>query len=394
MSAKDAPMALRTVRKKPTAKQPARAYRRVVVKAGTNVLTNRTEALDIKVIESLISQMAELKEKGGEVLMVTSGAIAAGKETLREDREGRTVSGRQMLAAVGQSRLMHLYQDRFSRFGITVAQALLTRRDVEDRLGYLNVRNTLERLLEKGVVPIINENDVVNVEEVSQDAFGDNDQLSALVANLIDADLLLMLTDTAGLHTSDPNRDPSAELVRVVEQIDNAVLAQAGTHQSTSSRGGMRSKLEAARLATSAGVTVIIAKGTEADVIGRAARGEAVGTLFPARVSHVESRKRWMLSGMAESGGAIEIDAGAATALNKRGRSLLPAGVKQVRGQFQRGDLVSIVGSQGERVACGISNYDGDDLRAIMGARSQQIIPRLGHHYGDEVVHRNNMVVL
>ena len=214
------------------------------------------------------------------------------------------------------------------------------------------------------------------------------------MANLVDADLLLMLTDTAGLHTSDPRRDPAAELVPVVEQVDGAVLARAGAHRSKSSRGGMRSKLEAARLATSAGVAVIIARGTEAGVIARAARGEPVGTLFSTRVSHVESRKRWMLSGMAESGGVIGVDAGAAAALSKQGRSLLPAGVKQVEGRFQRGDLVSIVGSQGERVACGISNYDGDDVRTIMGAKSQQIVPRLGYHLGDEVVHRNNMVVL
>ena len=387
-------MAVRMIRKAPSTSRPSLAYRRVVVKAGTNVLTNRTYALDTKVMESLVSQMVELRDRGSEVLLVTSGAITAGREALGGDREGKTVSGRQVLAAVGQSRLMHLYQDQFSHFGTIVAQALLTRHDVEDRLGYLNVRNTLEGLLDRGVMPIINENDVVNVEEISQEGFGDNDHLSALVANLIDADLLLLLTDTAGLHTADPHRDPSATLIQVVEQIDDSVLARAEAHQGAVSRGGMRSKLEAARLATSAGVTVMIAKGTEPQVIHRAAQGEAVGTLFPARVSHLESRKRWMLSGIAESGGAIEIDVGAAAALRRNGRSLLPAGIKEVRGQFQRGDLVSIVGAQGERVACGITNYGATDLRSIMGAKSNQIVPRLGHHFGDEVVHRNNMVVL
>ena len=387
-------MALRTARKVTGGTGASLAYRRIVVKAGTNVLTNRTQSLQTRVMTSLVSQIVELKEMGAQLLLVTSGAIAAGREALKADQEGRTIAGRQMLSAVGQSRLMHLYQARFARSGTVVAQALLTRHDVEDRLGYLNVRNTLEGLLERGVVPIINENDVVNLEEISQDGFGDNDQLSALVANLVDADLLLVLTDTSGLFTADPNTDPKAKLVPVVERIDETVLAQAGVHRSAVTRGGMRSKLEAARLATSAGVTVVIAKGTDAQIIRRAALGEAVGTLFPTQVSRMESRKRWILSGLAETGGTVEVDAGATAALTGRGGSLLPAGIARVHGQFQRGDLISIVGQRGERVACGITNYGDADLSAIMGARSDQIMPKLGHHFGDEVVHRNNMVVL
>ena len=389
-------MALRAHRETSNATTPPLAYRRMVVKAGTNVLTDDAQALDSKVMASLVSQLVQVRRMGAQVVLVTSGAIAAGREALGQaaGQDGRSVAASQVLAAVGQSRLMHQYQELFSRHETSVAQALLTRHDLEDRAGYLNIRNTLEGLLQRGVVPVVNENDVVNIEEISPEGFGDNDELSALVANLIDADLLLMLTDTKGLYTADPHRDQSAQLVPVVEHIDDAVLAQAGEYHSATTRGGMRSKLEAARLATSAGVTVAIVSGAEPQVVCRVAQGEAVGTLFPSSVSRMESRKRWMLSGLTESKGEVVVDGGAVTALRTHSSSLLPAGVREVRGEFERGDLVAIVGPQGRRVACGITNYGVGDLKAIMGARSSQIHRRLGHHFGDEVVHRNNMAVL
>lgn len=373
---------------------PKLVYRRVVVKAGTHTLTGGSESLDTGAMASLVSQLVELRGMGGQVVLVSSGAIAAGRLEMGSGQEGRGVAARQLLAAVGQSRLMYTYRELFSRFQTTVAQALLTRRDIEDRQGYLNVRNTLEGLLERGVVPVVNENDVVNIEEIGQDGFGDNDQLSALVANLVDADLLLILTDVGGLYTADPHRDPSARLVPVVEQIDEGVLAQAGRHQGDVSRGGMRSKLEAARLATSWGVTVAVADGSEPGVLSRVAKGEPVGTLFPSSVSRMESRRRWMLSGLAEGGGKVVVDEGAVSALRTRKGSLLAAGVREVHGRFQRGDVISIWGPVEEQVACGISNYDNADVHQIMGARSDQILSRLGHHFGDEVVHRNNMAVL
>ncbi len=368
----------------------------MVVKAGTNVLTDGAQALDGKVMASLVAQLVQVRRMGAQVVLVTSGAIAAGREALGQagGQDGRSVAASQVLAAVGQSRLMHQYQELFSRHETSVAQALLTRHDLEDRSGYLNIRNTLEGLLQRGVVPVVNENDVVNVEEIGPEGFGDNDQLSALVANLIDADLLLLLTDTKGLYTADPHRDQSAQLVPVVEQIDDSVLAQASEYHSATTRGGMRSKLKAARLATSAGVTVAIVSGAEPQVVCRVAQGETVGTLFPSSVSHMESRKRWMLSGLSESKGEVVVDEGAVAALRTHNGSLLPAGVREVRGQFERGDLISIVGLHGRRVACGITNYAAGDLEAIMGARSSQIHQRLGHHFGDEVVHRNNMAVL
>ena len=389
-------MALRPSKSSSNASEttPKLVYRRVVVKAGTHTLTGGTESLDTGAMASLVSQLVELRGMGGQVVLVSSGAIAAGRLEMGSEQEGRGVAARQLLAAVGQSRLMYVYRELFSGFQTTVAQALLTRRDIEDRQGYLNVRNTLEGLLERGVVPVVNENDVVNIEEIGQDGFGDNDQLSALVANLIDADLLLILTDVGGLYTADPHRDPSARLVPVVEQIDEGVLAQAGRHQGDVSRGGMRSKLEAARLATSWGVTVAVADGSEPGVLSCVARGEPVGTLFPSRVSRMESRRRWMLSGLAEGGGKVVVDEGAVTALRTGKGSLLAAGVREVHGQFQRGDVISIWGPVEEQVACGISNYDNADVHQIMGARSDQILSRLGHHFGDEVVHRNNMAVL
>ncbi len=370
-------------------------FRRIVVKAGTNVLTGRTERLDRAVLASLAAQTSQARAAGAQAVLVTSGAIAAGREALAARSPERGVLERQVFAAVGQGLLMHAYQEAFAAHGVAVGQALLTHHDVEDRQGYLNVRNTLEGLLGAGAVPIVNENDVVDTAEIGQERFGDNDTLSSLVANLIDADLLLMLTDSGGLFTADPHRDPDARLVERVDAVDDAVLALAQPPTPNGlGRGGMLSKLLAARRATAAGVTVVMAGGRVPDVVMRAARGEPVGTLFPARVSPMESRKRWLLSGLAESGGELVVDDGAVAALRKRHGSLLPAGLRKVKGAFQRGDVVAVVSESGERVACGIVSYGNEDLAAISGARSSEIPVRLGHHYGDEAVHRNNMVVL
>ena len=383
--------------KAPHPQQPGSAplaYRKIVVKAGTNVLTSKTPRLDEGVMASLVAQLAELRGRGAEVVLVTSGAVAAGREAIGSRVSGKAVAVSQMLAAVGQIRLMHTYQELFSRHNVVIGQALLTRQDVENRVGYLNVRNTLAGLLAQEVVPIVNENDVVDTAEISHERFGDNDTLSALVANLVDADLLLMLTDTGGLYTADPNRDPEAKLMPLVERVDADVLALAEEHRSTTTRGGMTSKLLAAQRATAAGVAVVVAPGGEPDVVLRVAGGEAIGTLFPPTTSTRASRQRWLLSGAAESGGALVIDAGAAKAVVTDARSLLPAGVREVKGAFERGDVVTVLDAGGAAVAYGIVNYCADELRAIQGARSPEIVGLLGHHYGDEAVHRNNMVVL
>ena len=284
---------------------------RVVVKAGTTLLTNGSGSLDTEVMPALAEQIASLHGQGMEVALVSSGAVAAGRHVLGSPRERRDVPFRQMLAAVGQSRLMQAYEGLFGAHGITVAQALLSRRDLTDRLGYLNVRNTLLALLESRVIPIVNENDVVAVEELTGEAFGDNDNLSAMVSNLIDADLLVMLGTVNGLYTADPHLDSEARLIEEVEHLDESIAPMAGPSWGGKGRGGMSTKLEAASLATASGVQVVIASGTEPDVLTRLVSGERVGTLFRASGSKMESRKRWMLSGLSTKG-EIVIDDGAA----------------------------------------------------------------------------------
>jgi len=366
-------------------------YHRIVAKFGTNVLTAGRARLDLGVMAALVGQVAGLHDRGAEVIVVTSGAIAAGRHRLGLRGEKRDLPHRQVLAAVGQTDLMQAYQELFAWHDITIGQTLLTRRDLADRLGYLNARNTLLAMLELGVVPIVNENDVVAVEEIEGAKIGDNDNLSALVANLVDADLLAVLTDQGGLYTADPRLDPSAKLIERVDVIDERIEALAAGSSSGAGVGGMATKLQAARLATGGGTDMVIASGTEPDVLLRLARGEAVGTLFPASVDRLESRKRWMLAGLSVKG-SIVVDEGAARALRTEKVSLLPAGVQDVRGSFSRGDAVEVVDAKGRRVAYGVANYDSGEILRIRGVRSDRIEGVLGHNYGGEVVHRDNMV--
>lgn len=376
----------------------SKTYKRIVAKLGTGLLTSGTEQLDTAMIAALAAQVAKLRSSGCEVIVVTSGAIAAGRERLKmghaDQAAGRKdMPFRQVLASVGQSHLMQTYDSIFRTHDIIVAQTLLTRRDLSDRVAYLNARNTLQALLEVGALPIVNENDVVAVEEIADAHIGDNDNLSALVANLVDADLLAILTDIGGLYTADPRRDPNAELIPVVERVTPEIEQLAGGTGSAHGVGGMITKLQAAKLASSGGTNVVIADGHEANVLERLASGEAIGTLFPATGDRVESRKRWMLSGLAARG-KIVVDAGAAKALRSGGKSLLPAGVKDIDGPFQRGDTVPIFDEDGHRIAVGITNYAHDDAAAIRGVRSDKIAELLGHEFGAELVHRNNLVVL
>ena len=366
---------------------------RVVVKAGTTLLTNGTGGLDGEVMPELVRQIAALHGRGVEVALVSSGAVAAGRHLLGSPRERRDVPFRQMLAAVGQGRLMHAYDDLFGAHDVTVAQAMLSRRDLTDRLGYLNVRNTLLALLEHRVVPIVNENDVVAVEELTGEAFGDNDSLSAMVANMVDADLLVILGTVGGLFTADPHLDDEAELIEEVERLDEDIERLGGPSWESQGRGGMSAKLKAVALATASGVRVVIASGLEPEVLTRVVSGERVGTLFRATGSKMESRKRWMLSGLSTKG-EIVVDDGAVRALRDQHRSLLPAGVVGVTGSFRRGDIILILDSDGARVTCGVANYGSLDMAKIKGMHSDRVQEVLGYDYGDEVVHRNNMVVL
>ena len=367
-------------------------YHRVVVKAGTSVLTSNTDWLDMDLLESLARQVAQLRQQGVEVLLVTSGAIAAGRQVIGRTSEHRDIPFRQVLAAVGQGSLLNTYEGLFARHGVTVAQALLTWNDLSDRQRYLNIRGTLTTLMGLGVVPILNENDVVAVDEIGEN-FGDNDHLSALVANLVDAELLITLTDTDGLYTADPRVDSNATLLRVVERVDESVLAMAGREHSASSRGGMSAKLDAAHQVTLSGIAMVVCRGSEPDVILRLVSGEPIGTYFVPADSRMESRKRWMLSGL-NNHGEITIDSGAQGALLREHRSLLPPGIMGASGEFQRGDTVFVMGTGGVRLACGITNYSAVDVERIKGQHSDRIWDLLGYHFGQEVIHRNNLVLL
>jgi len=368
-------------------------YHRIAVKFGTSLLTGGSDHLNQEAMSSLVAQVARLHRQGLELLIVSSGAIASGKFKLGLTKELRGIPFKQVLASVGQGRLMYVYEQLFSRHNITVAQALLTKADLSDRAGYLNARNTLLALLELRVVCIVNENDVVAVDEIQEAKFGDNDNLSAMVANLVDADLLLLLTDTAGLYTADPHCNPNARVISQVDRIDAEIERLAADTSGKLGIGGMITKIEAAKLAIASGVTVVIADGRETDVILRLAAGEAIGTRFLPTSSKLESRKRWMLSGLATKGKLV-VDSGAALALRKQNRSLLAAGIREVEGNFQRGDTVNIYDPDGSRLGCGITNYSSSDISLIKGAHSKKIATLLGYDYGSEVVHRNNLVVL
>lgn len=377
-------------------------YKRIVIKAGTSVLTRPPDhrTLHRPVINGLVDQIARLRDRSVEILLVTSGAVAAGRDALGRYEDGHDIVSRQVLAAVGQSRLMGVYQELFASHGIETAQALLTAADLSHRPSYLNVRNTLRRLLDLGVVPVLNENDVVAVDEIGE-VFGDNDRLSALLATLVDADLLLILTDIEGLYTADPHLDTNARLIPWVEEVDSNIESLAGGGLNPWARGGMPTKIDAARLVTKSGIAMIMCNGLTEDAVLRAISSrkgcQGFGTLFQPSADKLEARKRWMLSAVfptASNTGEVFVDAGAASALEADHRSLLPAGVHEVKGQFQRGDIIYIMGIEGRRIACGIANYAAEDVARIRGLHSHQIQGALGYHYGQEVVHRNNLVLL
>jgi glutamate 5-kinase len=369
------------------------AYHRIVVKLGTRLLTGGGQYLDQKAIAGLVGQIAGLHERGAEIIIVSSGAIAAGRGKLGLTKDIRGIPFKQVLASVGQSRLMNTYEQLFGRHNITVAQALLTKADLSDRAGYLNARNTLLALMDLNVIGIVNENDVVSIDEIKEAKFGDNDNLSAMVANLVDADLLMILTDTDGLYTADPHRDPTARIIPLVTKIDAGVRRLGTSTASKMSTGGMITKIEAARTATTSGVHVVIANGNEPDIILRLASGESVGTHFPPTATNLESRQRWMLSGLCTRGKLV-IDAGAAVALKRQNRSLLAAGIEKVEGRFSRGDIVAIHDADGTQLGCGITNYSSGDINTIKGAQSHKIASLLNFDYGPEVVHRNNLTLL
>ncbi len=365
-------------------------YKRIVIKIGTSVLTGGTRQLSLPQMVELVRQCAELHHRGHEIIICTSGAVAVGRARLGFPDLPPTVANKQMLAAVGQSRLMLTWERFFEIYSIHIGQILLTYGDVESRHRFLNAQDTLNTLLEHRIIPVINENDAVATDEIK---IGDNDNLSALVAVLANADLLILLTDLPGLFTADPRDHPDAQLIREVEVIDENLLALAGGSRSGLGVGGMTTKLQAAAVARRAGADTVIAAGTEPNVITRIVAGEALGTHFAAQDTPPENRKRWILAGVTHTGHVV-VDKGAATALSRRGSSLLPAGIVAVNGTFDRGDTIAILNQNNGEIARGIVRYTSDDLRQIKGCHSDSIAERLGYTYGAVVVHRNDMIVL
>ena len=366
-------------------------YTSIVVKLGTSTLTDGTPALSPARMVDLARQAAQLHQQGCQVVLVSSGAMAAGRERLAFPHLPKDIPAKQMLSAVGQPRLMALYEQFFNIYKLTVAQVLLTKTDLADRSRYLNSRNTLSALLAQRVIPIINENDTVATEEIR---LGDNDNLSALVANLIEADLLVILTDQAGLFTADPRADPSAKLIsEITSRSIPKFIWEAASGVGKLGTGGMFTKLQAADLARRSGATVIIAAGDEENVLTRLAAGESIGTRFSPLTTTLESRKRFILAGGNNLRGVITVDAGAEKALRKGG-SLLPVGVTAVKGKFERGDTVKVINKSGSEVARGLVNYTATELGSIFGRKSKEIEAILGSDYEDEVIHRNNLVLL
>lgn len=359
----------------------------LVVKLGTSVLTGGSKRLNQAHIVELVRQCARLHTLGQRVVIVTSGAIATGREHLGYPTLPATIASRQLLAAVGQSRLIQLWEQLFSIYGIHVGQMLLTRADMEDRERFLNARDTLRALLDNRIVPVINENDAVATAEIK---VGDNDNLSALVAILADADKLLLLTDQQGLFSADPRHDPQAELIQHVYGIDDALRAIATDSVSGLGTGGMSTKLQAADVACRAGINTIIAAGSRPEVIVDVMKDIAVGTCFHALATPLENRKRWIFG--APPAGDITIDKGAAAAILQKGSSLLPKGIKSVTGDFSRGEVIRIHNQDGRDIAHGVSRYNSDALRRIIGCHSRQIAAILGYEYGPVAVHRDDMI--
>ncbi len=362
--------------------------RRWVVKIGSALLTNDGEGLDHEAIGRWVAQMASLRQKGIELVLVSSGSVAEGMNRLGLSARPEELHQLQAAAAVGQMGLVQTYETGFKQHGYQTAQILLTHDDLSNRKRYLNARGTLKSLLEWGVIPVINENDTVVTDEI---CFGDNDTLAALVTNLVVADALIILTDQQGLFDADPRNNPHAQLVEETPAHNPALDAMAGGGGKLG-RGGMMTKVRAARLAARSGATTVIASGRVDDVLLRLSEGEAIGTLLTATVTPQAARKQW-LAGHLQAKGTLVLDAGAVNVLKNSGKSLLPVGVKAVSGSFSRGEMVLCKDEEQRIIARGLINYDADEARQIIGKSSQQIAETLGYIAEEELVHRDNLVL-
>ncbi|WP_405366478.1 glutamate 5-kinase [Ruminobacter sp.] len=362
----------------------------IVVKFGTSMLTSGTKRLDPAHMIEVVRVLSALAKKGHHIVVVSSGAVAAGREVLGYPDLPRTIANKQMLASVGQTFLMNTWQNLFEIYGLHIGQILLTRADLEDRERFLNARDTLGALIANDIIPVINENDAVATAEIK---VGDNDNLSARVAILSDADMLILLTDQKGLYTADPRSNPDATLIRTVEKITPEIKALAGDSVSGLGTGGMATKLQAAEIATRSGIEVVIASGDDPRIIESIVNGDYTGTSFSPESDPLEGRKAWILAGP-KPRCSIVVDDGAVTALKAKGSSLLPKGIIGVEGEFLRGDVVNISDADGRVVAHGISRYTSAELNAICGHRSEEIEDILGYEHGQVAVHRDDLVVL
>ncbi len=369
---------------------PFKSARRLVVKVGSSLVTNQGQGLDQAAIARWAAQIAQLRAGGKEVVLVSSGAIAEGMQRLGWTRRPQAMHELQAAAAVGQMGLVQVYETCFREYGLRTAQVLLTHADLADRQRYLNARSTLRTLLVLGVIPIINENDTVVTDEIK---FGDNDTLAALVTNLIEADCLVILTDQAGLYTRDPREHASAELVREARAGAPELEDMCGKAGSHIAKGGMLTKVLAAKRAARSGAHTVIASGHEAEVLLRLARGEAIGTQLVAETMPIAARKQWLADHL-QVNGRLVLDAGATRALSKEGKSLLPIGVKGVEGAFERGAVVTCISPEGKELARGLVNYGSNEARRIVGRPSSEILSILGYVDEPELIHRDNLVLL
>lgn len=365
--------------------------KRIVVKVGTSTLANADGSLNEDKIKQIVANLSELNENA-EVVFVTSGAVGAGMGQMKLAHKPKSIVEKQALAAIGQVSLIHLYQILFWAHGKTIAQLLLTKDDFSDRRRYLNMRSVLRSLLAKKIIPVINENDPVVGEGIKGVKVGDNDTLSALVAGLIEADLLVILTDIDGLYDKNPSVFADAKFINLVENLDDSVRAAAGAEGSKFGTGGMRTKITAAQMATKNGTHLIIANGADPQNIVRAAQGSDVGTLFLAGKNRINSRKYWLAYSAADNG-SVAIDAGAAKAL-KEGKSLLAVGIREVVGEFERGETLAIKDASGRMLARGITNYSSAELALIKGRKSEDIEAVLGYKYEDEALHIDNIALI
>ena len=362
--------------------------KRLVIKVGSALVTNNGEGLDLSAISEWARQITLLRENNREVVLVSSGAIACGMQRLGWHKRPKSVHELQACAAIGQMGMVQVYESAFAAHGLHTAQVLLTHEDLADRTRYLNARSTLNTLLELGVVPIINENDTVITDEIK---FGDNDTLGALVANLVEADCLVILTDQKGLFTADPRKDPNATLIAEALAGDPALEEMAGGAGTKIGTGGMITKVIAAKRAASSGTHTVIASGREPDVMLRLAHGESVGTLLISRTQHLNARKQWLADHL-QLNGRLILDSGAVKAL-REGKSLLPIGVVEVQGEFERGAAVACLSQDGIEVARGLVNYGSSDSRRIARRASQDIEATLGYIDEEELIHRDNLVL-